>query len=60
MKNDRYLLEFAVEVISIISSIGVVFPFIRLLSFLFLDNFEGNANISVSIKSGWHFLLFYR
>ena len=25
---------------------------IRLLSFLFLDDFEGNANISVAIKSG--------
>ena len=25
---------------------------IRLLSFWFLDDFEGNANISVTIKSG--------
>ena len=25
---------------------------IRLLSFLFLDDFEGNANTSVTIKSG--------
>ena len=33
---------------------------IRLLSFLFLDDFEGNANISVAIKSGFtvHFMLF--
>ena len=25
---------------------------VRLISFLFLDDFEGNANISVAIKSG--------
>ena len=25
---------------------------VKLLSFLFLDDFEGNANISVAIKSG--------
>ena len=25
---------------------------VRLLSFLFLDDFEGNTNISVAIKSG--------
>ena len=36
----------------IIPYIGVVFPFTGLLSFLFLDDFEGNANISVAIKSG--------
>ena len=32
--------------------IGVVFPFMGLPSFLFLDDFEGNINISVAIKSG--------
>ena len=41
----------------IILYIGVVFSFMRSLSldryhFLFLDDFEGNANISVAIKSG--------
>ena len=28
------------------------FLIVRLLSFLFLDDFEGSANISVAIKSG--------
>ena len=27
-------------------------PIVRPLSFLFLDDFEGNANISAAIKSG--------
>ena len=36
----------------IIPYTGVFFPFMGSLSFLFLDDFEGNANISVSIKSG--------
>ena len=31
---------------------GVVFPFMGSLSFLFLDDFERNARISVAIKSG--------
>ena len=40
----------------IIPHIGVVFSYMRSLSldryhFLFLDNFEGNTNISVTIKS---------
>ena len=35
-----------------IPHIGVVFPFIGLLSFLFLDDFDGNAKISAAIKSG--------
>ena len=30
--------------------IRVVFPFMGSLPFLFLDDFEGNANISVTIK----------
>ena len=33
--------------IPIIPYIGVVFPFMTSLSSLFLDNFEGNANISL-------------
>ena len=36
----------------IITYIGVVFPFMESLSFMFLDDFEGNANISVAIESG--------
>ena len=36
----------------IIPFIEVVFPFMESLSFLFLDDFERNANISVTIKSG--------
>ena len=32
--------------------IGVVFPFKRSLSFLFLHDFEGNASISVAIEYG--------
>ena len=36
----------------IITIIGVVFSFIGSLSCLFLDDFEGNPNISVAIKSG--------
>ena len=35
----------------IIPYIGVVFPFMGSLSFLFLVDFEGNAAISVAIKS---------
>ena len=35
----------------IIPYLGVVFPFMGLLSFLFVDDFEGNANISAAIKS---------
>ena len=45
-------LEFAIEITPSIPYIGVVFPFMGLLSFLFLDGFEGNTNISVPIKSG--------
>ena len=30
-----------------------VIAIVRSLSFLFLDDFEGNANISVAIKSGF-------
>ena len=43
---------------TLIPYVGVVFPFIgllslsRSLSFLFLHDFEGTANISVAIKSG--------
>ena len=44
-------LEFAVEITPIALYIGSVFPFMGSLSFLFLDDFEGNANISVVIKS---------
>ena len=36
----------------IIPYIGVVFPFMGSLSFLFLDDFEGNSYISVTIKFG--------
>ena len=44
-------LEFTVEIMSTTPYIGVVFPFMRLLSFLFLDDFEGNVNVSVTINS---------
>ena len=45
-------MEFAIEITSDIPYIGVVFLFIKLLSFLGLDNFEGNTNICVAIKLG--------
>ena len=41
------------EIIPIMPYIGVVFPFMGSLSFLFFVDFEGNANISVAIKSGF-------
>ena len=52
--NLLLLLEFTIEIMAIIPYMGVVFSFIGLLSldllsFLFLDYFEGNANISVAI-----------
>ena len=37
----------------IIPYIGVIFPFMELLSFLFLGDLEVNANIFVAIKSGF-------
>ena len=52
-KKLSLLLEFAVEITPIISYIGVVFPFMGLISFLFLDDFEENGNISVAIESGF-------
>ena len=45
-------MEFAIEILPTIPYIGVVFPFMGSLSFLFLDDFEGNANISAAIESG--------
>ena len=54
------MLEFAVEIIPIIPYIGIVFPFIGSLSLLFLDDFEGNANISVAIKSGSTVIKFWK
>ena len=48
---------------SIMPYIGVVFSFVgslvRSLSFLFLDDFEGKANISIAIKSGSTVLYYY-
>ena len=52
MKNWSLSLEFTIKSSLIISYIGVVFSFMRSLSFLFLDDYEGDANISVRIKSG--------
>ena len=40
------------EITLIITFIGVVFSFMESLSFLFLSEFEANANISVAVKSG--------
>ena len=37
----------------VIPYIGVVFSFMRSLSFLFLDDFEENPNIYVAMKSGF-------
>ena len=45
-------MEFAIEITPIVAYLGVVFPFIGLLSFLFFDDLEGIASISVAIKSG--------
>ena len=36
----------------IITYIGIVLSFMGSLPFLFVDDFEGSANISVAIKSG--------
>ena len=37
---------------AVILCIGIVFPFMGSLSFLFLDDLKGNADIFVAIKSG--------
>ena len=49
-ENDRYRWNSLKKIMPIIHYIEVVFPFMGSLSFLF--DFEGNANISVAIKSG--------
>ena len=46
------IMEFAIEIMPIIPYVGVVFPFMGSLSFLFLDDFKGNTNVSVAINSG--------
>mgnify|MGYP001796575078 CR=1 FL=1 len=57
--TEKWLLslEFAVEIMPIITYIGVVFPFMGSLSFLFLDDFEGNAKIYVTIKPSYTVLV---
>ena len=52
-------MDFAIENTPIIPYIEVAFPFMGWLSFLFLDDFEGNADISVAIKSGSTVCHFY-
>ena len=47
--------DYTIEIMPIIAYIGVVFPFVVYLllsTFWFLNEFEGNANVSVAIKSG--------
>ena len=45
------LLKFPIEIIPIIPYIGVVFSFMGSPSYLFPEDFIGNANICVAIKS---------
>ena len=45
------IVEIRYRCYTVIPFIGVVFSFLGSLSFLFLDEFEGNANMSVAIKS---------
>ena len=49
-RNDRHHWIFAIENIPITPYMGVVFPFMGSLSFLFLGHYHENANICVAIK----------
>ena len=51
-RKSLLLLHYTAETTHFISFVGVAFPFLGLLSFLFLE-FKSSAKISVAVKSGY-------